>query len=104
VRPFSAVVGDPFVGQQSNLLDRCEQIRIEQLVAIAAIETFDEGVLIGLANHQMWESCTLFQRDLTPHMNRDQRRFAPLRVGGRAAHEIDAIVRHARDTEPLWRT
>lgn len=47
------VNGEPIVGQQLHLLDRLEQIRIENLAAIGSIEALDEGVLVRLARRDI---------------------------------------------------
>ena len=46
---YFVVVGQLGIGLFLNLSDRIEETRIKHLAAKAAVEAFDEGVLVGLA-------------------------------------------------------
>ena len=47
--PLAVVDPQPGVGQRAQFGDRLEEMRVEDLGAIAPIEAFDVRVLIGLA-------------------------------------------------------
>ena len=47
------VVNQPGIGLRLNLIDRIEQTRIKHLGAKAAVEAFDEGVLVGYARSSL---------------------------------------------------
>ena len=49
MRPVFVVVGQPGVGSVLHLADGVEQPGVEHLLAEAAVEAFDEGVLVRLA-------------------------------------------------------
>jgi len=49
VRPLCVVNGEPVIGEQLHLLEGFEHVLIEYFVPIGAIESLDEGVLMGLA-------------------------------------------------------
>ena len=49
MRPLLVVNDEPALGQRADLRQRLEEMRIEHLGAIAAIEALDEGILIGLS-------------------------------------------------------
>ncbi len=46
--PLGAIGLEPRLGDLAHLLEGVEEIRIEDLFTEAPIESFDEGVLIGL--------------------------------------------------------
>jgi len=49
MRPAFVVREQPLVGQRLDLAERLEDIRIENFLAVGAVEALDEGVLIRLA-------------------------------------------------------
>jgi hypothetical protein len=49
VGPEFVVVGQPVIGRVLDLADCVEQPGVEDLLAEAAVEALDEGVLVGLA-------------------------------------------------------
>ena len=49
MRSLLVVNDEPVLGQFADLRQRLEEMRIEHLGAIAAIEALNEGVLIGLS-------------------------------------------------------
>src|SRR6202165_3199652 len=49
MRSFLVVAGEPLVADLPDLIEILEQVRIEDFLAVAPIEAFDEGVLIRFA-------------------------------------------------------
>lgn len=47
--PLMVVTGYPLIGELLDLIKVVKDIKVEHLVAIAAIESLNERVLIGLA-------------------------------------------------------
>ena len=49
MRPLLVVFDEPALGDLLHLLDRFEDVGVEHLGAVRAVEALDEGVLVGLA-------------------------------------------------------
>jgi len=49
VRSDLVVSAQPVVGDLPHLADRVEQVGVEHLLAVGAVEALDERVLVGLA-------------------------------------------------------
>ncbi len=49
MRPAVVVGEQPLVRERLHLGERGEDVSVEDFVAVGAVETLDEGVLIGLA-------------------------------------------------------
>ena len=86
--PLAVVDPQPGVGQRPQFRDRLEEMRIEDLGPIAAIEAFDVRVLIGLARLDV--------------VNRRAVLGAPIDEGLRG--EFGAVVDAERDGQPWTAT
>src|SRR5215813_7993609 len=47
--PLGGVDRQPSLGDRADLIEGLEEMRVEDLLTIGAIEALDEGILIGLA-------------------------------------------------------
>lgn len=47
--PLGVVGFQPRVGDLTHPVERVEEMRVEHLLATAAVEPFDEGVVVGLS-------------------------------------------------------
>jgi hypothetical protein len=48
VRPLLVVLDEPIIRDLLHLLDRLEDVGVEDLGSVGLVETLDEGVLLGL--------------------------------------------------------
>ena len=72
MRPHFVVGPQPVLGQQADLLDRLEDLGAEHVLAVAAIEALDVGILIRFA----WLDVTQFDAmSLAPVDERVGRQF-----------------------------
>ena len=49
MRSILVVVGQPVIGDRLDVIERVEQVRVQHLLAEAAVESLDEGVLVRLS-------------------------------------------------------
>ncbi len=70
MRPLLVVNDEPALGQRACLRQRLEEMRIEHLGAIGAIEALDVGILIGLARLDVVEVNPAFVRPLDQRLGR----------------------------------
>jgi hypothetical protein len=95
------VNGEPISGKQLHLLDRFEQVRIEDLAATRSVEPFNERVLVGLARRDVHSRNSAL---LAPFLERRRRELRTIAQSLRLAVLVDQAIentdhpgaRHAR--------
>src|SRR5215813_10482507 len=94
--PLGGVDRQPSLGDRADLIEGLEEMRVEDLLTIGAIEALDEGILIGLAGLNVAQADPLSRTPLDEGLG-DELRAVVDTHPGRAAIKSHELVQHPND-------